>query len=110
MDIFYNLLLVFGIYLVFKLGETYAYYKIARGIQNLKDTVNLDENKLFSASSTECIMVVEKINGLYYAYHGDKFVGQASNLEEIKTLAQTFIDKNPGRFTEIKVRVKEAND
>lgn len=110
MDIVYNLLVIFGVYLVFKLGETYAYFKIAKGIQDLREHTDLIENKLIAPGSVEGIIEVEKINGLYYAYHNDNFVGQGSDLEEIKSIAQKIIDKNPGYFSEIKVKVKEIND
>ena len=92
-------------YVIFKLGEHYAYFKIARGLQNLKNHADL-----LGQSKVESTMEVEKIGEQYYAYHENNFVGQADSLDGIRALIEKFVTKNPGRFSGIRVQVKQANE
>lgn len=103
-----NILLVFLfawlVYCIFKMGEHYAYIKIARGLQFLQknmDKVNLDP------SGSEGVLEVEKVNGHYYAYLEQAFVGQSASFDGLKDLIQTIIEKNPGRYSTLRIEMKE---
>lgn len=89
-------------YFIFKLGEHYAYFKIARGLKNFKEHA-----KLLTVDRANGIMEVEKIGEQYYAYVDNTFVGQGNSLDEVKQIAQRVIEKNPERYAGIMVRMKE---
>jgi len=84
-------------YVIFKLGEHYAYFKIARGLQNLKD--HAEE---IGSTQTVGTMQIEKIGDQYYAYINDNFVGQGPSIDEVKKIAQQTIEKDPTRYVSIK--------
>lgn len=84
-------------YLIFKLGEHYAYFKIARGLQNLKE--HAEE---IGTTQTVGTLQIEKIGDQYYAYINNNFVGQGTTVDEVKTIAQKTIEKDPGRYVSIK--------
>jgi len=89
-------------YVIFKFGENYAYYKIARGLEQLKNNTGL-----IKSDGTEGVMEVEKLNGQYYAYLDDAFVGQCSDFEGVKQLIQKAIDRDPGRYATLRIKMKE---
>lgn len=87
---------------MFKIGEHYAYFKIARGIQNLKDHADL-----LDQVGAEGVMDVEKIDNQYYAYVDNNFVGQCSERDQVKSIVENLIKNNPGRYSKMHVRIKE---
>jgi hypothetical protein len=89
-------------YVIFKFGENYAYYKIARGLEALKNS-----SELITSNVAEGVMEVEKLNGQYYAYLDNAFVGQSSDFEGIKQLIQKVVDQDPGRYTTLRIKMKE---
>lgn len=91
-------------YCIFKLGENYAYIKIARGLQFLQK--NLDQVKI-NPSGAEGVLEVEKVNGQYYAYLNQSFVGQCSSFDGLKDLIQKIIEKDPGRYATLRIEMKE---
>ena len=91
-------------YIIFKLGENYAYLKIARGLQFLQE--NSDKVKI-NAEGVEGVLEVEKLNGQYYAYLDDAFVGQCSSFDGMKDLIQKVIDKDPNRYSTLRIKMKE---
>lgn len=96
--------LLYGIlfYVVFKLGEHTAYFRVARGLQRLKEHANQE-----SADPKQSTTVIEKIGDQYYTYIDDEFVGQGSTMDQVTTLVQDVIVKNPNKFGIMKVIVKE---
>lgn len=102
MDIISIVITIVINYVIFKLGEHYAYFKIARGLKNLKDHTNV-----FDTKTSDGIMEVEKIGEQYYAYVDNNFVGQGSSLDEIKNIVQKFVAKDPTRYATIRIKMKE---
>lgn len=102
MDIVYILITIILNYAIFKLGEHYAYFKIARGLKNLKDHADA-----LNATRANGVMEVEKIGEQYYAYVDNKFIGQGSSLDEVKELVTTVVKNDPGRYTSMMIKMKE---
>lgn len=102
MDIISIIVTVILNYVIFKLGEHYAYFKIARGIQNLKDHADA-----LGTDRVDGTMEVEKIGEQYYAYIDNNFVGQGANLEEVKNILQKIVAKNPGRYSSMRIKMRE---
>lgn len=97
-------LLLYGIlfYVVFKLGEHTAYFRVARGLSQLKQQARAD-----SGDAKHSTTVIEKIGDQYYTYIDDEFIGQGSTMDQVTTLVQDVIVKNPNKFGVMKVVVKE---
>lgn len=102
MDIITILVTIVLNYVIFKLGEHYAYFKIARGLQNLKDLAG-------TADSGRAVGIteIEKIGEQYYAYIDNNFVGQAASIDELKQLVRQVVEKNPGRYSSMMIKMKE---
>lgn len=96
--------LLYGIlfYVVFKLGEHTAYFRVAQGLQHLKQQANNG-----TTDPKESITVIEKIGDQYYTYIDDEFIGQGPTMTHATDLVQDVIVKNPNRFGVMKVVVKE---
>ena len=88
-------------WVVFKLGEHAGRAKVWLEIAQTRKQIvdNLEETVVSK-------MTVEKIGEQYYAYLNNDFIAQASSLDEMTTLLEQFIVKNPGRYSNIIVQVK----
>ena len=98
LDIIFNALLF---YIVFKLGEHFAYVKLSHGILKLKDRAQESIEKI------ESVLTVEKINNQYYAYMNNNFVGQGQTLDEVTQVITDSVRKNPSRYASVKVTLKD---
>ena len=98
LDIIVNALLF---YVVFKLGESFAYIKLSHGILKLKDRADETIEKI------ESILTVEKINNQYYAYMNNNFVGQGRTLDEVTEVVKDLVRKDPSRYASVKVTLKD---
>jgi len=87
--------------IIFKLGEHAGRAKVWLEIaQARKQIVNDLEETIVGK------MTVEKIGEQYYAYLNNNFIAQANSLEEMTTILEQFIIKNPSRYSNIIVQVK----
>ena len=98
LDLIINALIL---YVVFKLGESFAYVKLSLGILKLKDQTDKTIEKI------EGVLTVEKINNQYYAYMNDDFVGQGRTLDEVTELVKDLVRKDPLRYSSVKVNLKD---
>lgn len=86
------------------MGEHYAYLKIARGLQTMQENMGQIKG---NEDGVEGVMEVEKLNGQYYAYLDDAFVGQCSDFSGVKELIQKVIEKNPTRYSTLRIKMKD---
>jgi hypothetical protein len=96
--------LLYGLlfYVIFKLGEHTAYFRVAQGLSQLKQQAVAD-----SGDPKHSVTVIEKIGDQYYTYIDDEFIGQGPTMDHVTTLVQDVIVKNPNKFGVMKVVVKE---
>ena len=92
-------------YIIFKLGEHYAYLRIARGLTQLKNHVAQTQGAV--ATPIHSTTLIEKIGDQYYTYIDDSFIGQGSSIEDATNLVQETIIKNPNKFGIMKIVFKE---
>ena len=89
------------IYFAFKAGLHIGRFKLWAEIAEInKRVINQIEETVTGQ------MIVEKINGQYYAYLNNTFIAQAATIEEMSKILEQFIIKNPTRYTSINVQVK----
>lgn len=69
-------------WLIFRLGEYYAYFKIAKGLANLKEISAMLQDQ--DSGKIEDKVTIEEIDGHYYAYINDIFVGQGATINDAK--------------------------
>lgn len=67
---------------IFRLGEYYAYFRIAKGLADLKEISSMVEDR-DSKQITDRV-TIEEIDGQYYAYINDTFVGQGASINDAK--------------------------
>lgn len=94
-------------YVVFKLGEYYSYYKISKKLVSLKDLHDIQKRMQAENTKTVSQVLVEKINGQYYGYLDNNFIGQGAKLEDVEQQLKEFIGKHPGQYHEFTVELKE---
>lgn len=84
----------FCCWIAFKIGENIAYFRIAKGLMDLKEAAGVME----TVEETKGTATIEKIGDQYYAYIGNDFVGQGSTLDEVHDVVKKTIEKNPNKF------------
>lgn len=94
-------------YVVFKLGEYHSYYRISKKLVSLKDLHDIQKRMQVEDNKTVSQVLVEKINGQYYGYLDNNFIGQGAKLEDVERQIKEFIGKNPDRYNEFTVELKE---
>lgn len=93
MELFINIAFYsFLFWLMFKMGEHYAYFRIARGITIIKQHAEQ------TMDSFKGIATIEKIGEQYYAYIGNNFVAQGNSIDAVRKSVREIVSKNPGRY------------
>jgi len=83
-------------------------YKLGQFSVHLKNTrAEIEErNTKTSITSFNKIVTVEEINGIYLAYDGDDFLGQANSPEE---LGKVLANKYKTKYLAAKVQMRVSN-
>ena len=96
------------VYVVFKLGEYYSYYKISKNLVKIKQLQAIHEQIATKQEPKKVSQVlVEKINDSYYGYLDNNFIGQGKNLAEVEKCVLDLIKKNPDKYHDLIVELKE---
>lgn len=82
----------FLFWLAFKVGEHAAYFRIARGLHELK------EHAKETVEVTKGIAKIEKIGEQYYAYIDNNFVAQADTVEKVHEAIKLAIEREPSKY------------
>lgn len=98
MDLITFILYVAIFWLVFRLGEGYAYYRIAQGIVTLKNFSEKQEQIRDQDS-----LIIEEIEGHYYAYVDGVFVGQGPTMDDAKKAIENELEKKSIKISGIKL-------
>jgi hypothetical protein len=86
-------------FLAFKLGQFSVYLKIHK-LEPTEVQVKLEEVR---KTGIRPVVTVEEINGIYYAYDGNDFLGQGSTPDELgSSIAQRF----PNKYRLAKIEIK----
>lgn len=94
MDFIFSFLIYFMVFwLVFKLGEFYGYFRIARGLANIKEIAEMLEQKGDEHEQIKDKVTIEEIDGIYYAFINDHFVGQGSTIDDAKKYVEQELTK-----------------
>lgn len=96
--------LLYGLiaYVIFKLGEHTAYFRVAQRLNRLKQHTDTD-----SGDPKHSVTMIEKIGDQYYTYINDEFIGQGPTMDHVTALVRDVIVKNPNKFGIMQVIFKE---
>ncbi len=87
-------------YIAYKLGQMSVRIQMKVGRESSQIQRDLEKVRLTGQRPT---ITVEEINGIYYAYDGNDFLGQGTSPDE---LGKTIADRFPNKYHLAKVTIK----